>query len=590
MKIVLCGEGDFSFGRWLAASIKHHHKSMKAVANGVPYRKRAFDDELFSLDYILLLLNVEELPKELHMIATSLDSREEVLKKYPDALSHLDYLETPCRYPSREVRHGVDACTMACDADRVIWNHPHAGIESADVHHDLIRRFLKNVFRPQVVDEVERDGGPPQAMPLETKSLETKSLEPSPVETRLVVPMLVEVVVTLIEGQFEQWNLIDLLCHGNDQPECTPMISLLNISPFFLLIKDSRRLLKTAHFYSPFKTTEEEEDGGEYDKDRYGRIVLSEDDYNRRLEAIIAKQYFPIVHEQKELATTLAATTLNNDEGDHDEGHSQETNNARQTINEFQLSHTTEDNAAADKMMQLDKLKISRTKAKMLTDSDTYNKHQQRLRDGRGDGLIFHRHASQNALMFGVKNDEKELRALMNQSEVPELTLGDPLQAAISSSHTCAIQDAPSKNDGNSVAVLETGGTVIIRPVNTSWGLNEESSTRADISRQIAEVTRKKALQQEQLTSGIFTKDLDSRIVERTPATYLLQEPSKEERTAEKLRDSHVKTKKDKIRVKESRFGQSTAGGNRSGYHTASNSTLLNSQLGKILSRKLRGE
>ncbi|CAB4307377.1 unnamed protein product [Prunus armeniaca] len=113
-KILLAGEGDFSFSVCLA---------------------RAFG----------LAVN---------MVATSLDSRESLMLNYSKAMSNVKELEARgCK-----VLHEVDVHSMSQHPflirvrfDRIIYNFPHAGFFSSErnrlqiwFHQDLVRGFLKN--------------------------------------------------------------------------------------------------------------------------------------------------------------------------------------------------------------------------------------------------------------------------------------------------------------------------------------------------------------------------------------------------------------------------------------------------------------
>jgi hypothetical protein len=53
-----------------------------------------------------------------------------------------------------QVRHGVDACDIAASADlpsrlfdRIVFNNPHTGVESADLHKSLLAHFLGSATR-----------------------------------------------------------------------------------------------------------------------------------------------------------------------------------------------------------------------------------------------------------------------------------------------------------------------------------------------------------------------------------------------------------------------------------------------------------
>ncbi|WRX28529.1 25S rRNA (uridine-N(3))-methyltransferase BMT5-like - like 1 [Theobroma cacao] len=113
-EILLVGEGDFSFAACLA-------RSFGSAAN---------------------------------MVATSLDSKEMLKRKYSGAMTNLEELkELGCT-----IIHGVDANTMSRHAllksklfDQIVFNFPHAGflyreqdIFQIKLHQNLVQGFLRN--------------------------------------------------------------------------------------------------------------------------------------------------------------------------------------------------------------------------------------------------------------------------------------------------------------------------------------------------------------------------------------------------------------------------------------------------------------
>ncbi|KAI9115525.1 hypothetical protein K1719_013194 [Acacia pycnantha] len=113
-KILLVGEGDFSFSLCLA-------KAFGSASN---------------------------------MVATSLDSKGTLTRKYSRALDNLNELENlGCT-----ILHKVDARTMSKHAflkdklfDRIVFNFPHAGFlfselssRGIELHRDLVRGFMKS--------------------------------------------------------------------------------------------------------------------------------------------------------------------------------------------------------------------------------------------------------------------------------------------------------------------------------------------------------------------------------------------------------------------------------------------------------------
>ena len=133
MKILLLGEGDFSF-------------------------TFALDRQLCEgrLEAVSQLLNATSLTTSdrVDLIATSLDSKQEVLNKYPS----FAFAVRKCEYVS--VHHGVNALDgeslklIVPDPDVIVWNHPHLGYEDCDRHFQLLVHFfheMKSVFSSRII-------------------------------------------------------------------------------------------------------------------------------------------------------------------------------------------------------------------------------------------------------------------------------------------------------------------------------------------------------------------------------------------------------------------------------------------------------
>ena len=126
VKILLLGEGDFSFTRALCTLLKGDSKEMVAKWLGRP---------------------ISDLDKP-YLISTSLDTRLEVIERYHSPNLHLDD-------PSFvEVHHGVNALDHeqlrslvgeSSQPDFVVWNHPHLGIEDCMQHHELLCHFFHSI-------------------------------------------------------------------------------------------------------------------------------------------------------------------------------------------------------------------------------------------------------------------------------------------------------------------------------------------------------------------------------------------------------------------------------------------------------------
>ena len=145
--VVLVGEGDFSFSQAICALLKRE--------SAVTRRESVFET-IF-----------KPCSEDLRLIVSSLDSREELLEKYP----HFANFSI-----SAEVHHSINALDPAnylrmCGSDRpnlVLWNHPHLGMENCQAHHSLLVHFFHTL----------------------------SALEAT-------------VVVSLIEGQFERWRAME---------------------------------------------------------------------------------------------------------------------------------------------------------------------------------------------------------------------------------------------------------------------------------------------------------------------------------------------------------------------------------------------
>ena len=100
---------------------------------------------------VALLARLNRMPGTYHLTATSFDSRETVLAKYPEARPLLARLADSRRVT---VVHGVDACDLAGSArtarevretgpfDLIIFNFPHAGMEDFRRHRALLAHFF----------------------------------------------------------------------------------------------------------------------------------------------------------------------------------------------------------------------------------------------------------------------------------------------------------------------------------------------------------------------------------------------------------------------------------------------------------------
>jgi DNA-directed RNA polymerase subunit RPC12/RpoP len=126
MKLVLVGEGDFSF----TSSIS-----------------RLLNERRFEALSFLLGQSVDDLAKAecTELIATSLDSKQEVLNKYPSFISHslTDHVR---------VHHSVNALDAlglrkltGSEPQFILWNHPHLGHEDCENHFQLLVHFFRGI-------------------------------------------------------------------------------------------------------------------------------------------------------------------------------------------------------------------------------------------------------------------------------------------------------------------------------------------------------------------------------------------------------------------------------------------------------------
>ena len=85
-----------------------------------------------------------------HVVATSFDSKIEVLRKYPEAMSNFSSMKRA--RTSSTVVHGVDATQSLSSVSSVtpiynyiIFNFPHLGVEDCNRHASMIGHILYRV-------------------------------------------------------------------------------------------------------------------------------------------------------------------------------------------------------------------------------------------------------------------------------------------------------------------------------------------------------------------------------------------------------------------------------------------------------------
>lgn len=118
MKLLLFGEGDFSFTQSLCRLFTSEEgRAVISKYFGVPASS------------------------DIRIVSSSLDSRQEVMEKYP-AFIHMKFDERV------QIRHSVNAIDPK-DIDEdfccVVWNHPHLGTEDAEKHFQLLSHFFQKM-------------------------------------------------------------------------------------------------------------------------------------------------------------------------------------------------------------------------------------------------------------------------------------------------------------------------------------------------------------------------------------------------------------------------------------------------------------
>ena len=134
------------------------HSTMESSSNDhdvLSFMTFGDGDFSYSLDMAKYLLSAKELPaRSCHIVATGIDSLEEVNAKYRDTpfiLKQLHSLNQSSDSVSVDVRHGVNAIQPPPSKEanhdewkshHVIFNHPHIGTEDAALHSRFLSHFL----------------------------------------------------------------------------------------------------------------------------------------------------------------------------------------------------------------------------------------------------------------------------------------------------------------------------------------------------------------------------------------------------------------------------------------------------------------
>lgn len=130
-EVLLVGEGNFSFACSLATSLWGSNSSCRD-------------------DRYLNALSFLELPswfpsKSIHLTATSFDSIQDLLSKYPESKAILTKL---CVFPENvAVLHDINAWQLSAhfpgtNFNSIVWNHPHLGTEDFRLHRFLLSHFF----------------------------------------------------------------------------------------------------------------------------------------------------------------------------------------------------------------------------------------------------------------------------------------------------------------------------------------------------------------------------------------------------------------------------------------------------------------
>lgn len=157
MNVILLGDGNFSFSLALATQLwSWSDESRRRVA--------------------LTYLGVRDVAAIGTLYCTSFDSREELLRKYPEYAAIEAKL---VRFERVRVRHNVNAWEIALSFgadvrfDVIAWNHPHLGVESFKLHRFLMAHFFDSA------------------------------------RSSLATADDAAVIVSLVDGQAERWSLTD---------------------------------------------------------------------------------------------------------------------------------------------------------------------------------------------------------------------------------------------------------------------------------------------------------------------------------------------------------------------------------------------